>query len=65
MITVRIEPEGHEMTFEKLNTALQLLNRLGVRPNSALVIRGDELLTPDRKLRHGERITVRMVGSRG
>jgi sulfur carrier protein len=65
MITVRIEPEGSDQTFETLNTALQLLNRIGVRPSTALVIRGEELLTPDRKLCHGDRITVRLVGSRG
>jgi sulfur carrier protein len=65
MITVRLEPEGIEKTLEQPNTALQLLNRLGIRPAGALVIRGEELLTPDRKLRHGDQVTVRLVGSRG
>jgi sulfur carrier protein len=65
MIVVRVEPEGSELSFERLNTVLQLLNRLGIRPGSALVIREGELLTPDRKLGPGDMIIVRKVGSRG
>jgi sulfur carrier protein len=65
MIVVRVEPEGSELSFERLNTVLQLLNRLGIRPGGALVIREGELLTPDRKLGRGDMIIVRKVGSRG
>jgi sulfur carrier protein len=65
MITVRLEPKNEILEFPKLNTALQLLNKLGLSGTDALVIRGDVLLTPDRKLRHGDEIIVRQVGSRG
>jgi sulfur carrier protein ThiS len=53
------------LTLPNANTARQLLNRLGLSPTEALVIRGDELLTSDRALAHGDVITVRTVGSRG
>lgn len=65
MITVRIEPGGEEKTFERLNTVLQLLNRLGLRPTEALVIRDGRMLTPDLKLRRDDVITVRVVVSAG
>jgi sulfur carrier protein len=65
MITVTIEPEGEVREFASLNTALQLLNKLGLRRSEALVIRGPELLTPDRKLHGGDVIVVRKVRSSG
>lgn len=65
MIVVRLEPEGKTLTFDRLNTALQLLNRLGLGPGEALVARGGQLLTPDRKLVQGDELTVRVVVSRG
>lgn len=65
MITVRLEPEGRELQFPRLNTVLQLLRKLNLGLNSALVIRNGELLTPDRHLEPGDAITVRRVSSRG
>jgi hypothetical protein len=65
MIEVYIEPEGETRRFERLNTVLQLLNRLELDRSDALVIRGERLLTPDVKFRAGDRITVRKVTSRG
>lgn len=62
------------MVIPKPNTVQQLLNRLGERVGSVLVIREpsrplDEdkrrLLTQDLHLRSGEIITLRRVTSRG
>lgn len=65
MITVFIEPDNDTKTFERLNTVLQLQQRLGLRVNDALVIRGSELLTPDRHLADGDEIRIRKVTSTG
>lgn len=65
MITIRLEPEGRELRFPKLSTVLQLLGRLNLARNSVLVIRNDELLTPDRRLEPGDVIILRSVASRG
>jgi sulfur carrier protein len=65
MITVRIEPRDQTMEFRRLNTTLQLLNKLGLSRTDALVIRDGELLTPDRRIRQGDEITVRIVASGG
>jgi sulfur carrier protein len=65
MITVRLEPEGRELQFTKVNTVLQLLHKLSISQVSALIIRDGELLTPDRRLESGDIIIVRRVSSRG
>jgi len=65
MITVRIEPDGEIRTFPALGTVLQLQHRLNLRVNDALIIRGDQLLTPDLALRDGDELLVRKVVSRG
>ncbi|MBU1230256.1 MAG: hypothetical protein KKA55_08105 [Proteobacteria bacterium] len=65
MITVFIEPDNETMTFVRLNTVLMLQRRLGLRVNDALVIRGEELLTPDCQLKDGDQIRVRKVMSTG
>ncbi len=65
MITVIREPEGTTTTFAKVSSVRRLLNLLGERCTSALVIRDGELLTEDRLLKHGDTITVRTVRSRG
>ena len=65
MLLVTLEPEGETRTMEQANTVLQLLNRLGLSRTQALVIRDDGLLTPDERLFHEDRITVRTVTSRG
>jgi sulfur carrier protein len=65
MITVRIEPGNETQTYERLNTVLMLQKRLGIRVNDALVIRGTELLTPDRQLKDGDELIIRKVVSTG
>ncbi len=65
MITVHLEPGNETLTFPKINTAQQLLNKLSLGQTDALIIRGDELLTPDRRIHYGDEITVRTVISRG
>lgn len=65
MVTVTLEPDGKTLEFEKVNTALQLLHRLELKPVSALVIREGRLLTPDQKIHQGDKLTVRIVTSRG
>jgi sulfur carrier protein len=65
MIRVTIEPGGETLEFPRLNTVLQLLNKLGLGVNEALVARGGVLLTPDRRLAHGDEVLVRRVASRG
>jgi sulfur carrier protein len=58
-------PGDRVLTFDRLNTVLQLLNKLGLGMTDALVARDGVLLTPDRKLRRGDELTVRVVVSRG
>ncbi|MCK9239118.1 hypothetical protein [Desulfocurvus sp.] len=64
-VTVVLEREGRTLVYPRLTTAHQLLNRLELGVNDCLVIRDGELLTPDRKIRPGDAITVRTVVSRG
>ena len=64
-ITVHLQPEGETLTVSGCKSVVGLLNRLGRRPTRTLVIRGAELLTPDRRLEPGDHITLRAVGSRG
>lgn len=64
-ITVLLQPEGREFALPRPKTVLQLLHRLDIRPGTALVIREGGLLTPDRAILPGERITVRLVTSSG
>ncbi len=64
-VTVFLELDEKTLTFAKLNTVMQLLNKLGIDRTDALIIRGDELLTTDRKIKPGDTITVRYVISRG
>ena len=42
-----------------------LQKRLGLRVNDAIIIRGAELLTSDRKLADGDEIRIRKVTSAG
>lgn len=64
-VTVVLEREGETLTFPHLNTVRQLLNKLGLDVNDCLVIRGPELLTPDRRIHGGDALAVRTVISRG
>ncbi|WP_419785173.1 hypothetical protein [Pseudodesulfovibrio sp.] len=65
MITVNLEPEGKEMQLSDIRSVLGLLNKLGLRHTMAIVARNGELLTPDRKLLHGDTLLVRKVTSAG
>jgi len=65
MITVTIGSDTKPLSFPKINTVLQLLQKLDLRVNDALVIRDGELLTPDRRVQAGDHLTVRPVVSRG
>ena len=65
MVTVFIETTGQRLEFRKLNTVTQLLNKLSLKSGEVLVIRGRELLTPDRTIGHEGEIRVRHVVSRG
>ncbi|EMG36670.1 hypothetical protein PCS_02684 [Desulfocurvibacter africanus PCS] len=65
MITIRREPGGATLHFERLNTVRQLLHRLDEKVNSVLVIRQGRLLTPDLHLKDGDEIVVRSVRSSG
>lgn len=65
MITVSISSQSQPLSFPKINTVLQLQQKLDLRVNDALIIRDGELLTPDRRLRDGDHVTVRLVTSRG
>ena len=64
-VTVTLQPQNE--TFKvKARSVQQLLNIVKTPPATALVIRGEtELLTPDRKLSHGDNIIVRTVVSSG
>lgn len=65
MVEVKLEPQDKIITFNKINTVLQLLNKLELRHTDALVIRDGELLTQDRKVEKNDKITVRTVISVG
>ncbi|GFK94037.1 hypothetical protein NNJEOMEG_01875 [Fundidesulfovibrio magnetotacticus] len=65
MVDVIIEATGERHTFRSLNTVLQLLGKLGLKSTEVLVIRGRELLTPDRAIGHEGEIRIRHVVSRG
>jgi len=65
MIIVYVEPDNKTLTFQRHNTVLMLQKALGLRVNDALIIRGDQLLTPDSRLNDGDEILVRKVMSTG
>lgn len=64
-ISLIIEPAEEAVSFPRPKTALRLLETLGLREESALVIRNGRLLTPDRQIWPGDEIRVRPVRSRG
>lgn len=64
-ITVRLEPAGNIVVIPKAKSVLQVLKKLELRPTAALVIRGNELLTPDRSLAPGDELRIRVVMSSG
>ena len=65
MIIVNLEPDGKRIELNDTRSVLAVLNKLQLRPTMALVARGNELLTPDRKLAHGDELLVRKVTSAG
>ena len=66
-ITVRLQPEETDIVLprHKVKNVQQLLKVLGIRPNTAIVARGDRLLTPDQATVPGDRLLVRKVTSSG
>lgn len=65
VITVLMQPSGRVTVMPRPKTVLGLLQRLKVRPGTALVIRDGGLLTPDREILPNDEITVRIVTSSG
>ena len=64
-VTVTLQPQNETRTV-KARSVRQLLNIVKAQATTVLVIRnGKELLTPDRKLSHGDEIIVRTVVSSG
>ena len=64
-ITVILQPGEKRFAMPRPKSALQLLRKLDIRPGTALVIRDQGLLTPDREILPNEVITVRVVTSSG
>jgi sulfur carrier protein len=65
MITVNLEPDNEVIEMHGVKTVLAALNRLKLRSTMAIVARGGELLTADRRLRPNDVILVRKVTSAG
>lgn len=67
IITVLLQPEEREVSFprHKVKNVRRLLESLDIRPCTALVARGRELLTPDRETLPGDYLLVRKVTSSG
>lgn len=65
MVNVLIECTGERLEFPHLNTVMQLLGKLKLKSTEVLVIWGDELLTPDRRIGREGDIRIRHVVSRG
>lgn len=67
MVTVRLQPEERilEIPRHKIKTVRRLLQYLGIRECTALVARGQELLTPDRAVLPHDTLLVRKVTSSG
>lgn len=64
-IQLTIEPGGGTRLFPRVKTARQLLEKLNILEETALVARDGKLLTPDRQIWPDDAILVRLVGSRG
>lgn len=65
MITVTLEPDNEVIEMHGVKTVLAALNRVKLRPTMAIVVRGGELLTPDRRLNPGDAVMIRKVTSAG
>ncbi|MDE5879333.1 MAG: hypothetical protein K2G99_04850 [Desulfovibrio sp.] len=64
-VSVLLQPEERRLTLRRPKTARQLLEALGLMEETALVARGGELLTPDRRIWPGDELLVRVVTSSG
>ena len=62
---ITVQPENKIRDITKVSSVLGLLNRLGLKTTEALVIRDNQLLTPDQPIFKDDRIIVRKVASRG
>ncbi|OIQ52206.1 hypothetical protein BerOc1_00680 [Pseudodesulfovibrio hydrargyri] len=65
MIIVNLEPDGKRIELHDTRSVLAVLNKLRLRSTMAIVARGGELLTSDRKLNNGDELLVRKVTSAG
>lgn len=64
-VTVLLQPEETRLSLPRPKTARQLLEALNLAEESALVARGGELLTPDRRIWPDDDLLVRKVASSG
>jgi sulfur carrier protein len=64
-VKVRLRNPDREVEIEGGRTVHDLLVELGVRPDTALVIRGGELVTRQDRLRDQDEIEIRPVISGG
>ncbi len=66
-VVVHLQPEEKELHFSRhrVKTVHRLLEELHIRPCTAIVARGKELLTPDRNILPHDRLLVRKVTSSG
>ncbi len=65
MVTILLQPEEKTFEMERPKTARQLLHALGLREETALVVRDNQLLTPDVRIYGGDSLLVRKVTSSG
>ncbi len=65
MVTVLVQPEEKEMHIPRPKTVRQLLEALGLREETALVVRQNTLLTPDVRIYANDSLLVRKVTSSG
>ena len=65
MVKVKFFPEGKELKIKGAFTVKKLLKKLGILPNTALVVRNKQLLTSDKWVKDGDEIEIRLITSRG
>lgn len=64
-VTIQLEPENQTIQIQRPKTVAQLLDYLGLAPETALVARNGKLLTHDRRIWPDDVILVRKVTSSG
>ncbi|MFO7728234.1 MAG: hypothetical protein R6X11_07880 [Desulfonatronovibrio sp.] len=60
-----MQPENKTKIIPRVSSVTGLLNKLGLKSTQALIIRENQLLTPDQRIFPDDRIIVRKVASRG